>query len=124
MAKGYRKVNKEKSYSLKDDQDNLLTEPEDVDRRWNGYFEGLLNTLEVGSDVDISEDEEEEENQIADECITTEEVLIALNHMRNNKAAGTDEIPAEIYKYGGQHTIDYLTWICNIAWKTKKIPME
>ena len=58
MAKGYRKVNKEKSYSLKDDQGNLLTEPEDVDRRWNEYFEGLLNTLEVGSDVDISEDEE------------------------------------------------------------------
>ena len=44
--------------------------------------------------------------------------------MRNNKTAGTNEIPAEIYKYGGQHTIDYLTWICNIVWKTKKIPME
>ena len=65
------KINKEKSYSLKDDQGKLLTEPEDVERRWNEYFEGLLNTPNVGSDVDISANEEEEENQIADECITT-----------------------------------------------------
>ena len=123
MAKGYRKVNKEKSYSLKDDQNNLLTEPEDVDRRWNEYFEGLLNTYEERPEEDICEDEEED-NLVEEGRITEEEVLTALKHMRNNKAAGIDEIPAEIYKNGGQHTIDYLTWICNIAWKTKKIPNE
>ncbi|XP_076059487.1 uncharacterized protein LOC143036123 [Oratosquilla oratoria] len=123
MTKGYRKVNKEKSYSLKDDQGNLLTEPEDVDRQWNGYFESLLNTSdEVVSDMNTSDDDDKE-NQVGDEDITEEEVMIALKHMRDNKAAGTDEIPAEIYKYGGQHTIYYLTWICNMAWKTKMIPM-
>ena len=93
---------------------DLLTELVDADRRWNDYFEGLLNTPEEDPDAGISE-EEEEENQIVDESITAEEVLMALKHMRNNKAAGIDEIPAEIYKYGRQHTIDYLTWICIIA---------
>ena len=60
MAKGYRKINKEKSYSLKDDQGNLLTELVDADRRWNEYFEGLLNTPEEDPDADISEDEEDD----------------------------------------------------------------
>ncbi|XP_076030920.1 uncharacterized protein LOC143019109 [Oratosquilla oratoria] len=122
MAKGYRKVNKEKSFSLKDGQGNLLTKPEDVDRRWNEYFESLLNTPEEDSGMDTSDDEEE--NQVEDGGITTNEIMVALEHMKNNKAAGVDEIPAEIYKYGGQHIISYLTWIYNMAWKTKKIPKE
>lgn len=73
--------------------------------------------------MDIGDDGEEE-NQVGGEDITEEEVIIALKHTRNNKAAGTDEIPAEIYKCGGQHIIYYLTWICNMAWKTKNLPME
>ncbi|XP_076041945.1 uncharacterized protein LOC143025818 [Oratosquilla oratoria] len=124
MTKGYRKVNKEKSYSLKDNQGNLLTEPEDVDRRWNEYFESMLNTPREDSDMNTNDDDDGEENQVGDEDITEEEVMISLKLMRNNKAAGTDDIPAEIYKYGGQHTIYYLIWICNMTWKTKKITME
>ena len=50
-------------------------------------------THEEDSDVDISEDEEEE-NQITDECIKAE-VFVALGHIRNNKVAGTDEIPVD-----------------------------
>lgn len=43
----------------------------------------------------------------ADESIR-EEVLIALKLklMKNNKAAGTDKIPAEVYTNGARHTID------------------
>jgi hypothetical protein len=134
MAKGYRKVDKEKSYSIADTQGKLLTEPEEVDRRWCEYFRGQLNTEERDLDADVDGGDLAqgwERDEVLGEGpsddggdITIEEVTAALKQMRNNNAAGSDEIPAEVFKYGGQHVLRFLVWIFNLAWRSKRIPKE
>lgn len=117
--KRYRKLNTKNNVSLfLSYQGNLLTERKDVHRRWNEYFESLLNTLKEDSDMNIRDDGEEV-NQVEGEDITEEEVTIALKHMRNNKASGTDEIPVDIFKYGGPHHL-----LPDMDSEIKKIPVE
>lgn len=44
--------------------------------------------------------------------------------MKNGKAAGFDNIPSELLKYGGGGTIEILYKICNLVWKNGKWPTQ
>ncbi len=45
--------------------------------------------------------------------ITNEETLIAISKLRNNRSPGKDELPGELYKYGGDELIRLVTKIFN-----------
>ncbi len=57
-----------------------------------------------------------------DEEITNEEVKQVVERMKNNKAAGMDEIPYEMYKYGGESAIGRLTDLFNVVWTNECVP--
>ena len=80
---------------------------------WDGYFRRLLGGVEEkvvrGITRGIREDEEE--------GISKEEIEVALRGMKNNKAAGLDEIPAEAWKYGGEEMKDWIWRVCNRIWR-------
>ena len=74
MTKSYRGKNKDTSYAIKDKSNNLLTEPEELAKRWGEYFMELLNIRD-----DEGASQELEENEIlaeddGNDSITVEEV--------------------------------------------------
>ena len=58
------------------------------------------------------------------DVITEEETASAISKMKNNKAAGIDEITAGLLKAGGQTIISTLTTLMNICWTSKMVPDE
>ena len=55
-------------------------------------------------------------------CITFDEVKEVLGVMRNGKAAGTDGIPNELIKYGGDPMVHSLVALFNKVWMAEKNP--
>ena len=52
------------------------------------------------------------------------EIKDALRHISNRKAAGSDYIPIELLKAGGEETVKVLTNMCNCVWKKKEWPSD
>ncbi len=44
--------------------------------------------------------------------------------MKVGKAPDPDGITAEMLKYGGEVVVDWMMWICNLAWEQSKVPED
>ncbi|XP_068237079.1 uncharacterized protein [Palaemon carinicauda] len=90
------------TYAIKDENGgNLLTEPRYIALRWRNHFENLLNPpgldveeFEVNYQVNGSEEPD----------VTIDELNNDLEKMKNGKAPGDDDIPAELLKILGVMT--------------------
>ena len=56
--------------------------------------------------------------------IMKEEIQKALKSMKDGKATGTDELPAEALKALDEHNIEIITSLCNIIYNSGMIPTE
>ena len=56
--------------------------------------------------------------------IMKEEIQKALKSMKNGKATGTDELPAEALKALDEQNIEIITSLCNIIYNSGMIPTE
>ena len=56
--------------------------------------------------------------------ITKKEVQKAITRMQAKKAVGTDELPNECYKHGGDVLVTYLTSVFNACFRLKFSPVE
>ncbi len=45
------------------------------------------------------------------------EIREAIRKLKLGKALGSDGITAEMLKYGGEIFVDWMVWICNLAWE-------
>ncbi len=52
------------------------------------------------------------------------EVMEAIRKLKLGKAPGPDGIIAEMLKYGGEIVVDWMMWICNLAWEQSKVPED
>jgi len=59
-----------------------------------------------------------------DSAPTVEEVEMAVQKLKNYKAPGTDNIPAELFKYGGSELVKHLHNIIKDIWQKKYLPTE
>ena len=97
-----------KGMPIKDDFGKTLPTHEEQAKQWKHHFETVLNCpepvicydfdLDVPAPFDIGPDE-----------IYISEVQHAIKKLKNNKAAGIDEIPAEYLKGGGDTMAQTLT---------------
>jgi len=55
---------------------------------------------------------------------TVEEVELIVQKLRNYKAPGTDNIPAELFKYGGNELVKQLHTIIKDIWQKENMPTE
>nr|KAG5713136.1 hypothetical protein BaRGS_007663 [Batillaria attramentaria] len=105
----------------RDKEGRLLTTIEDQLTRWTEHFQEVLNRpppderpqLEPGDPLDINTG-----------AITKAEIRKALSSLKNGKAAGTDNIPAEALKEGGNDIIDQLHHLLILIWTTEEMPTE
>ena len=63
-------------------------------------------------------------NPLLDELQTVSETVKAIKLLSSGKAAGSDAIPAEIYKAGGPPVAEKLTELFHIMWRKEAIPQE
>ena len=106
-----------------DDAGNRITEPEEVRERWRVYTEQLYDKdgkpkLE---ELQIEEAEEVEEDDKGPGVIKNE-ILAAIAEMKDGKAVGVDEIPAEMLKSFGEKALQEICDICQQMYDEGKWP--
>ena len=113
---------KQSSKPVRDKGGKILTKKEDQLKRWAEHFEDLLNRPAPGAIADIPP----AENQLLVNCNTSteEEVRRAIHTLKNGKAAGPDDVPAEALK-AAPYTSAAMVWkIIQRIWKQEKVPQD
>lgn len=97
---------------------NLLTDKTMVAARWREHFEVLLNGGSGRATDRIRIDDDGQ----AVEPPTLDEVKTAIRGLKNNKAAGKDELPAELLKHGSEQLYQLLHRIILKIWEEEELP--
>ena len=112
MYKAINDLNRKKSrssISVKNENGKLISDPELVRNRWKEYIEKLYNA--EGKPDSLNVEPATDVNDIGP-CILEEEVATAIKELKNNKAEGIDEIPAELLKCMGNTAVKVFTHLC------------
>ncbi|KAK3530818.1 hypothetical protein QTP70_002852 [Hemibagrus guttatus] len=88
-------------------------------RRWEEYFEDLLNPTDTPS----VEEPEAEESKV-DSFITQADATEVVQQLLGGKAPGVDEIRPEYLKSLDVVGLSWLTRLCNIAWRSGTVPLD
>ena len=107
------------TYSIKDSDGNILTDKNEILSRWRKYFEDLLNPVKAST-----RDAYEVTHLGEEEIFTAAEVATAIKGIKSGKAAGEDEIRPELLKALTGEEIQWLTRVCQVAWKFGKTPRD
>ena len=105
--------------TIQDKNGKCLTESSDITTRWTEYCKELYNYQSHGDPEVLVADESTNEDDFP---ILREEVEAAIKALKKGKAAGVDNIPAELIQNGGEDVVDLLTAICNKIWQTGEWP--
>jgi hypothetical protein len=105
---------------IKDENGNLLADPQNVLNRWKNFFNQVLNVHgvhDVGqTDIHTAEPLVTERSLV--------EVEIAIGKLKSYKSRGTDQIPAELIKAGGETLYSEIhRLICSI-WNKEELPQQ
>ena len=105
---------------VKDSNGDLITGEDQVIERWRTYFEELLNRLDPENPIEeyhLIEAEDEIDEP------TVEVVKRAIKRLKNNRSPGNDNIPSEIWKYGGDILLEErLHSLIRKIWNEEAIP--
>ena len=111
---------------MKDKSGIYVDGDENVKGRWKEYFEDLLNVTEE-KEVNVNmcgfEGVKRSKYLGCDE-ITRAEVDKAIQKLKNGKAAGVDDISAEMLKYGGESVKEWMWKVCKKAFESGKVPND
>ena len=103
------KVGKYSPFKLEHEDGHETNNPINLLTMVNDFYKGFYNQEGING---ISLDNNEDEPKFED-MITKDQVKIAMALLNNNKAAGIDEIPGELFKYGGDVLADRLANLYN-----------
>ena len=107
---------------VKDKEGKTLTTAEGQMKRWVEHFKNLLNQEPPTDQSDIPP--AEEPLNISCERPTKTEIKNAIKQMKNNKAPGPDDIPAEALKADIETSTDMLYELCGKIWEDDEIPND
>ena len=113
------KQQQSKVTNIQDKYGKCLTEGEDKTKRWTEYCSELYTFQNKGDPSVLICQEQTEEGEFP---ILRQEVESAIKTLKCGKAAGVDNVPAELITHGGQPVVEVLHAICNKIWDTGKWP--
>ena len=105
---------------IKNENSNVMVNSEAVLKRWNEYFEKLMNE-------ENNRDPRTEQSEVVNEevnCVSREEVKNTLKRMKKCKAVGSDELPVDVWKCMGKMGIKFLTTLFNRLLMGERMPEE
>ena len=106
------------------DGSTILKSNADIKSRWKEHFDDLLNqTVTFDRNLVGCLPRQPIVNSLS-ETPTIAEVEEAISTMKNNKAAGLDGIPAEIFKYGGNKLLSQLHQLLVNIWIDEELPAD
>ena len=103
---------------IKDENENILVEEQDIRERWRKYFEELLNE---GNPYEVDE-EEKVEGPV--EEISETEIKRALKKMKNGKAPGPSEMTSDLLKEVGDRGTEELVKVFRNIQDRGEMPAE
>jgi len=128
--KFYEKVNRSRRSHVpqadlcRDIDGNLLTNGSEVVERWKQFYEEHLNgdatQYDGGGRIDLGEARTDDRFPAPD----IREVQAEIGKLRNNRAAGKDELPSELFKHGGEALTRAMHWVITKIWDEEKLPQE
>ena len=108
------------------DGSTLLTDKDAILERWTEHFNSVINRPSTTciNDNAINRLPQVKCNVLLDEFPVVTETTKAIQHLPSKKAPGSDAIPADIYKAGGQPMAEKLTELFHCMWRKEAIPQE
>jgi len=85
-------------------------------------YHDLLNSMEQDKGPSVMQDYKDTNEE--DSASTVEEVEVEVQKLKNYKAPGTDNIPVELFRYGGNELVKHLHTIIKDIWQKEKMPTE
>ena len=102
----------------------VLATAEEQEARWVEHFEKTLNQPDSETAYHFDNEIHLPKLNVNVDVITEEETASAISKMKNNKAAGLDEMTAELMKAGGQTIISTLTTLLKIDGQSRLFLMN
>ncbi|KAJ8398441.1 hypothetical protein AAFF_G00426960 [Aldrovandia affinis] len=115
-VKELTKTKQPRASTIQSKTGECLTEEQKILDRWTEYCSELYNRIPNGDPAVLSCPQTTEDDEKLP--ILREEVEAAVRSLKKGKAAGVDNIPAELLQAGGEAIIDVLTIICNKIWQS------
>ncbi|KAJ8388236.1 hypothetical protein AAFF_G00136070 [Aldrovandia affinis] len=115
-VKKLTKTKQPRASTIQSKTGECLTEEQKILDRWTEYCSELYNRIPNGDPAVLSCPQTTEDDEKLP--ILREEVEAAVRSLKKGKAAGVDNIPAELLQAGGEAIIDVLTIICNKIWQS------
>ena len=109
---------------LSADGTTLITDKEHILGRWAEHFDSVLNRPSSINEEAINRLPQVATNEALDLPPTLVEVLKAIKQLSSGKAPGSDAIPAEIYKEGGQALSNKLLQLFDLIWSEETLPQD
>lgn len=108
---------------IKDKDGKVLVEKVLVRRRWQSYFDKLLND-EGEKGIVLGDLEQSERRRDYGYCrrIRVEEVKGAICRMHRGRAIGLDAIPVDFWKCTDREGIEWLTGLFNVVFRMTRMP--
>ena len=104
--------------------DRLLVNKKDILERWREHYSTLLNTNNPSDPSQLDALPGIPEVSSMEVPPTLDELLLAINSLKNNKSPGTDGIPGEVLKYGGATLHHRLHQLISAVWEAEEVPQQ
>jgi len=107
------------------DGSTMLKTVDEINTRWKDHFEELLNrnpTVNM-DEIDMHLPKRETDVNL-NEIPSQSEVFSAIKCLKNNKSAGLDNIPAEVFKEGGTVLLNQLHQLIIKIWTQEQLPAD
>jgi hypothetical protein len=123
IVRTFFKERKVKITSIKEANGNIIYEEAEVAKCWKKYLEQLYREENMTIDAEINEEHQNNTEEI-DQSIMREEFDKALVELKNKKAPGVDEIPAELIQNCGKNTKKIIYEIIKECYETGQVPSD
>jgi hypothetical protein len=108
--------------TCKDSRGNMISQIDDVLARWKVYFQNILSVTTVPERLNLTSERTDSHDEV--EPPICNEICSIINKLKTSKAAGTDNIPGELMKYGGRTLKQKIYKLILNIWNNETLPAQ